>query len=254
MRHPTESEVAAVEAADTLAEAARPVRRAPRQSRARRLTEVVLQATAEVLRARGLAGLSTNEVARQACVSVGAIYQYFPDKAALLVALRQRHANEMGDAVYAAWRDAAPASLSEAVAALVRGLFAAHALDPTLHAQLEAEAPFVDLPPREAVADTASMWGPRGVLAGQAETMTQPGGLWACWRSALAGLVGPGAVGVSLDVAAWVSLQMADGLAHSAWVTASQRPLPFAVDALEAAAVQAVQAYLGRLEGLRPLA
>lgn len=230
MRHPTESEAAAVEAADTLAEPARPVRRAPRQSRARRLTELVLQATAEVLRTRGHAGLSTNEVARQAGVSVGAIYQYFPDKAALLAALRQRHAHAMGEAMRCAWRAAEPASLAEAVAALVQGLFAAHALDPILHALLEAEAPFVDLPPLTALAQEEA-----------ADALMQPGAWWAVWRSALSGHVDPG---VSLDVAAWVSLQMADGLAHTAWVTAARRPLPFAVDALESAAVQAVQAYL----------
>lgn len=233
MRHPTESEAAAVEAADTLAEPARPVRRAPRQSRARRLTELVLQATAEVLRTRGHAGLSTNEVARQAGVSVGAIYQYFPDKAALLAALRQRHAHAMGEAMQCAWRAAAPASLAGAVAALVQGLFAAHALDPILHALLEAEAPFVDLPPLTALAQEEA-----------ADALMQPGAWWVVWRSALSGHVDPGVSGVSLDVAAWVSLQMADGLAHTAWVTAARRPLPFAVDALESAAVQAVQAYL----------
>ena len=59
-------------------------KRQPRQSRARRLTEQVLNATAEVLVRRGHAGLSTNSVAAQAGVSVGALYQYFPDKAALL--------------------------------------------------------------------------------------------------------------------------------------------------------------------------
>lgn len=243
MRHPTESIQTAAEAAEPRVEPPRPVRRAPRQSRARRLSELVLQATAEVLRSRGHAGLSTNEVARQAGVSVGAIYQYHPDKAALLAAVRQRHALAMGAVLHATWREAAPRTRDAAVGALVRGLFAAHALDPVLHALLdEALGPLVALPPQETVADLVPVrW--RGTSASVPAALMEPGALWATWRAELARY---GArPGEALDVAAWASLQMADGLAHTAWVTAAQRPLPFALAALEAAAVQAVQAYLG---------
>ena len=134
---------AAASPSDEAPPRARLARRAPRQSRARRLTEQVLNATAEVLVRRGHAGLSTNSVAAQAGVSVGALYQYFPDKAALLAAVRERHARAMGQALLAAWADAAPTRLDTAVQALVRGLFAAHALEPTLHDRLEQDGPLV---------------------------------------------------------------------------------------------------------------
>ncbi len=220
---------------------ARPARRAPRQSRARRLTEQVLNATAEVLVRRGHAGLSTNSVAAQAGVSVGALYQYFPDKAALLAAVRERHARAMGQALLAAWADAAPTRLDTAVQALVRGLFAAHALEPTLHDRLEQDGPLVVTLPSH----------PDGVVCRvpcEASALMAPGAVWAFWRQRLQrheaqfGVAEPA-------LAVWVALQMADGLAHAAWAGASRAPLPFAVDALEQAAVQAVCAYLAGPSG-----
>jgi AcrR family transcriptional regulator len=47
----------------------------------------ILDAAASILETRGMDGLNTNLVARRAGVSVGTLYQYFPNKDALIVAL-----------------------------------------------------------------------------------------------------------------------------------------------------------------------
>jgi AcrR family transcriptional regulator len=62
----------------------------PRQARARASVEAIIEAAAQVLETAGEAGFNTNAVAERAGVSIGALYRYFPDKQAVLVALAER--------------------------------------------------------------------------------------------------------------------------------------------------------------------
>jgi AcrR family transcriptional regulator len=62
-------------------------RKRPRQARAQETQRAILQAAARVLRDEGPAAFNTNRVAERAGVSVGSLYQYFPNKAALLFQL-----------------------------------------------------------------------------------------------------------------------------------------------------------------------
>jgi AcrR family transcriptional regulator len=57
--------------------------------------EQILDAAAHVFGERGYAG-TTNHVAERAGISIGSLYQYFPDKDALVVALHGRHLDEVG--------------------------------------------------------------------------------------------------------------------------------------------------------------
>lgn len=65
-------------------------RKIPQQSRAEQTVATILEAAALILEARGSEGLNTNLVAQRAGVSVGTLYQYFPNKDALIVALSKR--------------------------------------------------------------------------------------------------------------------------------------------------------------------
>lgn len=65
-------------------------RRKPRQSRSRMTYDSILEAAAQLLRHDGPAALNTNRVAERAGVSVGTLYQYFPNKGAILLALARR--------------------------------------------------------------------------------------------------------------------------------------------------------------------
>ena len=55
-------------------------RKRPRQERAKATVETILEASARILVKRGFDGFTTNEVATAAGVSIGSLYQYFPNK------------------------------------------------------------------------------------------------------------------------------------------------------------------------------
>jgi AcrR family transcriptional regulator len=69
-------------------------RREPVQARSKQTVDRILAAAAHVFSERGYAA-TTNHVAEAAGLSIGSLYQYFPDKDALLVALHSRHLEEV---------------------------------------------------------------------------------------------------------------------------------------------------------------
>lgn len=71
------------------------MRKTPRQQRSRQMVESLIDATARVLAERGLDATTTNHIAEAAGVSVGSLYQYFPDKDALIEALLKRMVGEL---------------------------------------------------------------------------------------------------------------------------------------------------------------
>jgi AcrR family transcriptional regulator len=65
-------------------------RRRPKQARARATAEAIIEATAQILEKHGEAAFTTNRIAEKAGVSIGSLYQYFPNKHAILRALAMR--------------------------------------------------------------------------------------------------------------------------------------------------------------------
>ena len=84
------------------------------------MVELLLQAAARVLARESLAGYTTNRVAEVAGVSVGSLYQYFPNKDALTAALIERAHAELAAAVDAVLVATAGQSLAAAVRALAQ--------------------------------------------------------------------------------------------------------------------------------------
>jgi AcrR family transcriptional regulator len=74
-------------------------RREPRQARSQVTVEAIFEATIQVLLTEGLQRLTTIRVAERAGVSVGTLYQYFPNKQALLLGVLQRHLKRVGECV-----------------------------------------------------------------------------------------------------------------------------------------------------------
>ncbi|WP_234013940.1 helix-turn-helix domain-containing protein [Cronobacter dublinensis] len=58
-------------------------RKLPRQARSRALVEAIIEATARIFERAGPAACTTNAVAEKAGVSIGSLYQYFPNRRAL---------------------------------------------------------------------------------------------------------------------------------------------------------------------------
>lgn len=67
-------------------------RRKPQQDRSMQRVEAILQAAETLIGIHGIAGLKMTEIAREARVPVGSLYQYFPDRGAIVAALFERMA------------------------------------------------------------------------------------------------------------------------------------------------------------------
>jgi len=72
-------------------------RKQPLQARSRETYAAILEATARILEAEGLEAANTNAIAERAGVSVGSLYQYFPDQAAIFAELGLTPETELGD-------------------------------------------------------------------------------------------------------------------------------------------------------------
>lgn len=97
-------------------------RRTPRQTRSGETVSAIIEAAAQILEQGGLAAFNTNAVAERAGVSIGTLYQYFADKAALLRALGEREMAASLANIGAALDLDAEASLEERVRTVVRAL------------------------------------------------------------------------------------------------------------------------------------
>jgi AcrR family transcriptional regulator len=65
-------------------------RRKPIQARAESTVAVILEATAQILQKEGRGALNTNRIAERAGISVGTLYQYFPNKHAILLEIARQ--------------------------------------------------------------------------------------------------------------------------------------------------------------------
>src|SRR5215471_12364899 len=116
-------------------------RRLPKQRRARQTVDAVLDAVVRVLKREGFKAVTTNRLAEVAGVSIGSVYQYFPDKRAIFVALHQRHVDQIDRMVETKLVEHAASSLDDLVRAMVEGMIQTHAADPALHELLLTEVP-----------------------------------------------------------------------------------------------------------------
>jgi AcrR family transcriptional regulator len=118
-------------------------RRKPRQDRSRETVEVILEAAAQVFERHGYATGTTNRIAARAGVSIGSLYQYFPNKDAIVVELSRRHITEMSELSWptlkALVKDVPP--LRDGLSVVVRGTIGLHRRSPQLHRVLFEETP-----------------------------------------------------------------------------------------------------------------
>lgn len=97
------------------------MRKRPIQARSNQTVSTILAAVARVLEREGSDRLTTSHVAECAGFSVGTIYQYFPDKRAMLSALADYGQEKAQDAMLAAVRRASPCDLETVARIIVRG-------------------------------------------------------------------------------------------------------------------------------------
>jgi AcrR family transcriptional regulator len=129
-------------------------RREPRQQRSRQTVDAMLDAVERVLKRHGIDAITTNRIAEAAGVSIGSVYQYFPDKRAIFTALHGRHVTEVSQAIERALAGSASSTFEDFTRSLVEMLVDVHARDPELHEIISAAVPESALGFRNALQET----------------------------------------------------------------------------------------------------
>lgn len=194
-------------------------RKLPRQSRSVAMVDAILQASARVLIEHGYGGMSTNVVAQRAGVSIGSLYQYFPNKESLLAALHNRHSDQMAKSIEAILQTPGGIGLHSEVARLVRAATAAHEVEPQLHRLLEKERAFFDHNDENSIAAANIHRHIRRLLEEHSHDITH----------------------VDLGLAAWMTMRMTESLVHTAVL---HPPVDLNASLVEAAIVDAIHAFL----------
>jgi AcrR family transcriptional regulator len=101
----------------------------PVQARSTASVDAILKATIQVLLKAGKERLTTTSVAMRAGVSVGTLYQYFPNKSSLLQAALRRHMDEVTEAVERICLEQRGRTLQEMATALIHAFLAAKMRD-----------------------------------------------------------------------------------------------------------------------------
>jgi AcrR family transcriptional regulator len=104
-------------------------RKSPVQARSAASVDAILDATIQVLLRIGKERLTTTRVALRAGVSVGTLYQYFPNKSALLQAALKRHLAEVTEAVELVCKEQRGRTLRQMVTALITAFLEAKMRD-----------------------------------------------------------------------------------------------------------------------------
>jgi len=118
--------------------------------------ELIIRATAQVLSRDGVDHLTTNRVAERAGVSVGSLYQYFPDKDALIAEVRRRYEETFRQRMLTLTGELDGLPLTDAIARVVRALIDIHAENPRLHNAVSAAG--IDDRERRLLHQLAAAW------------------------------------------------------------------------------------------------
>ncbi|WP_322105990.1 TetR/AcrR family transcriptional regulator [Paraburkholderia sp. J41] len=161
-------------------------RKIPRQSRARKTLETLLEATAQILATEGSERLTTNYVAQKAGYSIGTVYQYFPNREAIVLGLIERQREQVRQQIAIVLDvegDATPERQIRSIIQVLHRAFARHRLpERRLVQALTRHALANGLPavPDTAVQAILEVWQGRGADArplDESEVFVLSGGL-----------------------------------------------------------------------------
>jgi AcrR family transcriptional regulator len=116
-------------------------RKLPQQDRSRVTVEAILEATTRILVEEGYDKANTNRIAERAGISIGSLYQYFPNKESLMAALMEQHSQEMAELVETKLNRLFDSPLEIVIPEIISAVVAAHAINPRLHQVLSEEIP-----------------------------------------------------------------------------------------------------------------
>jgi AcrR family transcriptional regulator len=193
-------------------------RRKPSQERAKLTVDAMLDAAVKLLKRGGASPITTNRIAETAGVSIGSVYQYFPNKNALFVALHERHIGLVAEVLRQRMTECSDSSLEHLVESLVEGMVEVHSADTELSELLGSEVPHR--------ADGTVDFSIRFHEA---------------FRTALAPHTARLGAKIDLDIRAFVMANMVDALGHAVVL---RRPRGLSLARAKAESSKAILAYL----------
>jgi AcrR family transcriptional regulator len=117
-------------------------RKSPLQERSQQLVGAVIQAATRVLGGRTLDQTTTNEIAQLAGVSIGSLYQYFPNKEAIVAAvIRMRARQDLETLMGGRFAVDDPRPMPEIFAELIKTIVDLHKRDLALYQVLLRQVP-----------------------------------------------------------------------------------------------------------------
>jgi AcrR family transcriptional regulator len=117
-------------------------RKKPKQKRSKATVAAILEATAQLLVDGGYHNLSTNKIAETAGVSIGSLYQYFPNKEAVVAAVVEEFADRQFEILVQGLGNLGPdADMESSVRELVHSMLEAKRCEPELSKVLFEELP-----------------------------------------------------------------------------------------------------------------
>jgi AcrR family transcriptional regulator len=116
-------------------------RKQPRQVRAGLTRQRILTAAAHVFGEHGYAAGTTNRIAERAGISIGSLYQYFPNKDAILGELLVRHLDDGMAIAERVQREQLPGPIDQVFRVFIRGAIESHLGEPRLLRMLREQAP-----------------------------------------------------------------------------------------------------------------
>ncbi len=109
--------------------------RAPQQSRSQQRVDQILLATKQLIEQHGCASLKMSDIAKTANISIGSIYQYYPDKQTIVAALAQHYFDINHEGIKQAM-EVPPQNLADVcqlMSNLIEGYYELYRTDPVLH-------------------------------------------------------------------------------------------------------------------------
>ena len=120
-------------------------RKGPRQQRSRVTVESIMQATLELVKKDGFAGLTTTRIADRAGISVGSLYEYFPNREAILLSLYESTSSRVATVARKVIIDILDMPIERGIPYSIQALLALHGANKLILLDMVTEVPELDL-------------------------------------------------------------------------------------------------------------
>jgi AcrR family transcriptional regulator len=121
------------------------VRKGPRQERSRVTVESIMQATLELIAKDGFHTLTTTKIAERAGISVGSLYEYFPNREAILLSLYESTSSRVANVARKVIVDILDMPIEKGIPKSIEALLVVHGANRLILLDMVTEMPELKL-------------------------------------------------------------------------------------------------------------